>query len=198
MFSSGSQLLCLQHKTRAGRERGGRSSPPPPLPAQHRGVHPRTNGPLAPSAGPRGDRGIPAPGPVPPRVPAGRAGGGRSGRRRPRRRGASEPRASRGSSGCSGGRGAGARPPGGRGCRGGEGGGSGAPRGGGEGRAAAALICKQKERRDPNKSGRAGGRHPRPAPPRPAPRRPAHLEDQPRHLTRYSSLPCGERRGEAR
>lgn len=108
-------------------------------------------------------------------------------------------------------RSAGPARPGGRGGSGRgwtEPGGSGAVSGGGEGPAATALICKQKERHDPNKSGRAGGtraphraplrtawfRDPRSPAPLRAPHRPAHLEDQPRHLTRYSSLPCGERR----
>lgn len=78
---------------------------------------------------------------------------------------------------------------GGRGRGGGPAGGGSSPtrRRGGPGR----VICKQKERRGPNKSGRA-------AEPRAPRARPAHLEDQPRHLTRYSSLPCGERQRDAR
>lgn len=202
MFSSGSQLLCLQQRTRSGESRGRT----PPRPLRHRGLPP---GP----PGPGTDRGMPVPGAGTAGGRAGERGRGREiGKGRPRRRGARRaPRIPGELRFQQSGRGAatagGVRRL--RGGRTGPGRGSGAPRGGGEGPAAAALICKQKERHDPNKSGRAGGtRAPlrsRSAPHGPAiraaphraphrPHRPAHLEDQPRHLTRYSSLPCGERR----
>lgn len=202
MFSSGSQLLCLQQRTRSGESRGRT----PPRPLRHRGLPP---GP----PGPGTDRGMPVPGAGTAGGRAGERGRGREiGKGRPRRRGARRaPRIPGELRFQQSGRGA-ATAGGVRRLRGGRtspGRGSGAPRGGGEGPAAAALICKQKERHDPNKSGRAGGtRAPlrsRSAPHGPAiraaphraphrPHRPAHLEDQPRHLTRYSSLPCGERR----
>lgn len=190
MFSSGSQLLCLQQRTGTGRERGAGA---PRRPRYRPGTGEFIRGQTGPSCPPAR---APGPGACPHRGPAGRAGekgpgeaerggGGHAaaGRGEPRasreglrfhraggRGGGAGPVPARRGGGCSGGD----RP--GPGKVGGEGvGGSGAPRGGGEGRAAIALICKQKERRDPNKSGRAGGT---PA----AAHRTAHRSAQPRSL----------------
>lgn len=156
-----------------GESRGAGASAAP-LPARHRGVHPRTNGTLVspgPSSRCRGDQDARSPG----------ASGG-EGAGDADRGGAATPRGARGaphirgSSGSSGGRGAAASSPrGAPGGRPGRWGWSGAPRGGGEGRAAAALICKQKERRDPNKSGRAGDIPALRTAPRTAPHRAAPL-----------------------
>lgn len=86
------------------------------------------------------------------------------------------------------------------------GGGAEPPRGNGEGPAAAALICKQKERHDPNKSGRAGGtraplrtawfRDPRSPAPRPAP--PRSLGGPASPLDQVLQLALRRETGEAR
>lgn len=52
MFSSGSQLLCLEQKMRTGREREIDAPPRTPSTGRARGVHPRTTG----------SRGSPGPG----------------------------------------------------------------------------------------------------------------------------------------
>lgn len=78
MFSSGSQLLCLQQRTRSGESRGRT----PPRPLRHRGLPP---GP----PGPGTDRGMPVPGAGTAGGRAGERGRGREiGKGRPRRRGA--------------------------------------------------------------------------------------------------------------
>lgn len=173
MFSSGSQLLCLQQKTRTGREQGGWRSPRPitgPAPGS--------------SSEDKRDLGVPRPEQPVPRGPGRALTGGERGRRGwgCRSRGGGHAARGEGSPahpgelgfqrGARGRRLLTAGAPGGRPGRWGW---SGAPRGGGEGRAAAALICKQKERRDPNKSGRAGDIPALRTAPRTAPHRAAPL-----------------------